>query len=99
MILYRTKKKIILWRINKELLDTVSRGNTLLSSNKAERPVGKGDDGLMEREGEQLSELLQLWSFPLCSPAAPCTMWLGALETTGPGGGRFKGCEQCWHGI
>lgn len=99
MILYSSKKKNILWRINKELLDTVSRGNTLLSSNKAERPVGEGDDGLLEREAEQLSQLLQLWSFPLSSPAAPCTMWLGALETTRPGGGRFKGWEQYWHGI
>lgn len=46
-------KRVSLWRINTELLGTVSRGNTLLSSNKAKRPVGERDDGLMEREGER----------------------------------------------
>lgn len=86
MILYHTKKNI-LWSINTELLDTVSRGNTLPSSNKAERPAGEGTTG--SRNGRAAwtqsycsSAALEL---SLRSAAAPGPERLGALDTPEPG--------------
>lgn len=100
MILYRTKKK-------KKLFSGASITSSLIQSaegilySAVIKQRGQQERGMMGswQGKESGSQLLQLRSFSLRSPAAPWTVWPGALEPTRPGGGRFKRLRTmlAWH--